>query len=124
MELSTLVAKVIAVIYISGGIAVLIGKINFNNIAEDFDKSPALTFAAGSLGIIIGMVLVEHHNNWVKNWTVLITIIGWAFLIGGLIVVVFPKSLSFFSKYYKHSFVWGLLMICFGLLFGYFGFVK
>ena len=124
MELSILVAKIIAVIYVSSGIAVLIGQINFNNIAADFKKSPALTFVAGSFGIIIGMILVECHNNWVKNWTVLITIIGWAFLIGGLIVVVFPKSLSFFSKYYKHSFVWGLLMICFGLLFGYFGFIK
>ena len=124
MELSILVAKIIAVIYISSGIAVLIGQINFNNIAADFDKSPALTFVAGAFGIIIGMVLVEYHNNWVKNWTVLITIISWSFLIGGLIVVVFPKSLSYFSKYYKPSLAWGICMICFGLLFGYFGFVK
>jgi len=124
MELSIIVAKTIAVIYISSGIAVLIGQINFNNITADFEKSPALTFVAGSFGIIIGMVLVEYHNNWVKNWTVLITIISWSFLIGGLIVTVFPKSISFINKYYKHSRAWGFYMICFGLLFGYFGFVK
>jgi hypothetical protein len=124
MELSILVAKIIAVIYISGGLAVLIGQINFNNIAADLNKSTALTFIAGSFGIIIGMVLVNFHNNWVKDWTVLITIISWTFLIGGLIVVVFPKSLSYISRYYKHSFVWGIFMICFGLLFGYFGFIK
>ena len=124
MELSIFVAKIIAVIYVSSGIAVLIGQINFNTIATDFNKSTALTFVAGSFGIIIGMVLVKYHNHWVKNWTVLITIISWTFLIGGLIVVVFPKSLSYFSKYYKHSLAWGILMICFGLLFGYFGFVK
>ncbi|MCK5198120.1 MAG: hypothetical protein KAR21_07205 [Spirochaetales bacterium] len=124
MELSILVARIFAVIYISSGIAVLIGQINFNNIAADFNKSPALTFIAGSFGIIIGMVLVKYHNNWVNNWTILITIISWALLFGGLIVVVFPKSLSYMSKYYKHSPAWGILMICFGLLFGYFGFVK
>jgi len=124
MELSILVAKIIALIYISSSIAVLIGQINFNKIAADFNKSTALTFVAGSFGIIIGMVLVKYHNNWIKNWTVLITIISWTFLIGGLIVVVFPKSLSYFSKYYKHSPAWGILMICFGLLFGYFSFVT
>ena len=124
MEISILVARIIAVIYISSGIAVLIGQLNFDNIASDFNKSAALTFIAGMVGIIIGMVLVKYHNNWVKNWTVLITIISWAFLIGGLIIVVFPKSLSYLSKYYKHSRTWGILMICFGLLFGYFGFIK
>ena len=124
MEISILVARIIAVIYISSGIAVLIGQLNFDNIASDFNKSAALTFVAGMVGIIIGMVLVKYHNNWVKNWTVLITIISWVFLIGGLIVVTLPKSLSYLSKCYKHSRVWGILMICFGLLFGYFGFLK
>ena len=124
MELSILVSKIIAVIYISSGIAVLIGQINFKEISADFNKSKALTFAAGSFGIIIGLTLVNYHNHWVNNWSVLITIISWAFLIGGLITVIFPKSLLFVSKYYKHSRVWGIFMICFGLLFGYFGFIK
>ena len=124
MELSSLIAKIISVIYISSGVAVLMGTINFNDIANDFDKSQALTFVAGSVGIIIGMVLIKFHNNWVTNWTVLITIISWAFLIGGLIVVIFPKSLSYFSKYYKHSHAWGIFMIIFGVIIGYFGFIR
>ncbi len=124
MELSILIAQIIAVIYISSGIAVLIGQLNFDNIAADFNRSKALTFVSGAFGIIIGMVLVKYHNNWVKNWTVLITIISWTMLIGGLIVVIFPKSLSYFGKRYKHSRIWGIFMICFGLLFGYFGFLK
>ena len=124
MELSKLVARIIAVIYVSGGIAILFRKVNFNDIAENLNKSPALTFIAGSFGIIIGMVLVQYHNNWVMNWTVLITIISWLFLIGGLMVVVFPGSLSYCAKFYKQSPAWGIFMICFGLLFGYFGFVQ
>jgi hypothetical protein len=124
MDLSTLVAKIIAVIYISSGIAVLIGQVSFNEIAGDLDKSPALTFIAGSLGAVSGMILLEYHNSWVKNWTVLITIFSWALLLGGISVVIFPKSLSYFSRSYKTSPIWGILMIFFGLLFGYFGFVK
>ena len=124
MELSSLVAKIISIIYISSGIAVLIGTINFNDIVEDFDKSPALTFVVGSVGIIIGIILIEYHNIWVKNWTVLVTIISWLFLIGGLVVVIIPKSLTYFNNLYKSSRIWGLYMIAFGLIIGYFGFIK
>ncbi len=124
MELSSLVAKTISVIYISSGIGVLIGTINFSDIVKDFDKSPALTFVAGSVGIIIGIILIEYHNIWIKSWEVLITIISWLFLIGGLVVVIIPKSLTYFNKFYKSSRILGLFMISIGIIFGYFGFIN
>ena len=124
MELSVLVAKIIAIIYIVSGFALLIGQINFQKIAEDFNKSPALTFIVGFLSAIVGLILVTYHNIWNANWTVLITIISWFVLIGGLIIVIYPKLFLFLSKYYKHSTIWGIFMICFGLIFGYFGFLN
>ena len=124
MELSLLVAKIIAIIYISSGIAIIIGQLNFERIADSLNKSPALTLIAGLIGMVFGVILVEHHNIWTANWTVIITIISWLFLIGGIIIVVFPKALSIISKYYKHSRAWGIFMICFGLLFGYWGFLS
>ena len=124
MELSVLVAKVIAIIYIVSGFALFIGQINFQKIAEDFDKSPALTFIVGFLSAIVGLILVTYHNIWNANWTVLITIISWFVLIGGLIIVIYPKLFLFLSKYYRHSTIWGIFMICFGLIFGYFGFLN
>ena len=123
MELSILIAKIISVIYISSGLAVLIGTINFDDIVNGFEKSPALTFVAGSVGIFIGLILIEYHNIWVKNWNVLITIISWLFLIGGVIVVIIPKSLSYYKKFIKSSRLWGIFMIIFGVLLGYFGFI-
>ncbi len=123
MELSILIAKIISVIYISTGIAVLIGTISFNDIVNDFEKSPALTFVSGCVGIIAGIILIEYHNIWVKNWTVLITIISWFMLIGGVIVVIIPKSLSYFKSFYKNSRLLGICMIIFGMVIAYFGFI-
>ena len=124
MELSTLIAKIISVIYVSSGIAILIGTINLNDIVKDFDKSPALTVVAGSVGIIIGIVLIYYHNIWIRSWEVIITIISWLFLIGGIIVVIIPKSLIYFNKLYKSFRILGLFMLLFGLIIGYFGFIK
>jgi len=123
MELSILIAKIISVIYISVGIGVLIGTINFNNIVTDLKNSAALTYIAGSVGIILGMILIEYHNIWVKNWTVLITIICWLFLIGGVTIVIFPKSLSFGKDLLLNNRLIGIFMIAFGIVFGYFGFI-
>ena len=123
MELSILIAKIISVIYISTGIAVLIGTINFNDIVKDFEKSPALIFVSGCVGIIAGIILIKYHNIWVKNWTVLITIISWFMLIGGAIVVIIPKSLSCYKDIFKRSRLWGICMIIFGMFIAYFGFI-
>lgn len=124
MELSILIAKEIAIIYIISGIAVVIGQLNFQKIAEDLAKSPSLTLITGFIGLIVGVVLVLYHNIWVMQWTVLITIISWLFLLGGIMMIIYPKSLILMSKFYKNSPLWGIFMICFGLLFGYFGFIN
>jgi len=123
MELSILIAKIISIIYISAGIGVLIGTINFNNIITDLKNSAALTYIAGSIGIILGMILIEYHNIWVKNWTVLITIISWLFLIGGVTIVIIPKSLSIGKDLLLNHRLVGIFMIAFGIVFGYFGFI-
>lgn len=91
MELSIWIARILSVIYISSGIAVVIGRLNFRQMTEDLTESPALTSITGSSGLIIGMVLVTRHNHWVKDWTVLITLISWGLLIGGFTMILFPK---------------------------------
>lgn len=124
MEISRLVARLISAVYICGGLGVLFGRIDFGKIAEDFERSPALTFISGSLTVMAGVALARYHNLWVRDWTVLITIISWLILAGGAIIVIFPGSLSILGRYYRRSPAWGIFMICFGLLLGYFGWFR
>lgn len=124
MELSILIAKIISVIYISSGIAVLIGAFKISDFVNEFEKSSTLTFISGCIGIIFGMILVNYHNIWVKNWTAIITIISWIMLVGGVIVVIIPKSLLYMKKFIVNNRLWGIFMILFGLVLGYFGFIA
>ena len=123
MELSIFIARIISIIYIFSGVAVLVKTVNLNQFVDEFDKSPTMTYLAGCFGIIFGMILVNYHNHWVGNWTVLITLIAWIMLIGGILVIVFPKSILRYKKFATGSRYWGVFMILFGLLFGYFGFL-
>ena len=124
MELSILIAKIIAVIYIASGIAVLTGTFKISDFVNEFEKSPTLTFLSGCIGIIFGMILVNYHNIWVKNWTVIITIISWIMLIGGVLVVIVPGALIYMKKLIKDNRLWGVFMLLFGLVLGYFGFIA
>jgi len=122
MELSILVARILALTYISAGIAALSGRITFSKIVDDFKSSQGLTFVSGFLALVVGVFLIQYHNIWVKDWTVLVTIVGWISLFKGIMLIAFPQSISSFSRMYTNTRVWGGLMIAVGLLFGYFGF--
>lgn len=119
MELSILVAKILALVYISAGVGALRGTITFGKIVQDFEKSPALTYMTGFIALVMGALLVNYHNIWVKDWTVLITIVAWAALIKGVFLIAFPGYISAFKGWYKNTKAWGVFMLALGVLFGY-----
>lgn len=124
MALSIFVARCLSVVYVSAGIAAVSGKISFNRVIEDFERSPGLTYITGFITIIAGMSLVTYHNIWVKDWAVVITIIGWLALVKGFMFIAFPGLISSFKGMYKNAKAWGVLVIALGILFGYLGFIA
>lgn len=50
------------------------------------------TYLAGALWFIAGLSIIRKHNLWMFNWPVLITLIGWFALLGGLARMFFPKA--------------------------------
>ena len=124
MELSIMVAKIIAVIYIITGFGILTGKINFPEIVSSLENSPALRYLAGAVGMTIGLILVTYHNIWVANWTVLITVAGWAFAVGGILVVLVPGSISWGKGFLNNSKLLGIVMLVIGVVFGCLRFIN
>ena len=51
-----------------------------------------LTYLAGLLWFLGGLVVVRLHNRWSVSWPVTITLVGWFFLVGGLFRLFFPEA--------------------------------
>jgi hypothetical protein len=51
---------------------------------------PRLTYLAGLVWFLGGIVIVRLHNRWSIGWPLAITLVGWFFLIGGLFPMFFP----------------------------------
>ncbi|MDH5596530.1 MAG: hypothetical protein OEY44_00370 [Candidatus Peregrinibacteria bacterium] len=124
MELSILVAKIASLTYFSAGIAAFGGKIDYKKMVDSFGQSPALTYMTGLFALIIGMILVEHHNIWVMDWPVLVTIIGWASTIKGVMLIAAPEVMSSFKPVFKNTTGVGIFLFALGALFGYYGFLA
>lgn len=126
MELTILVAKIFALYMLAAGVGLLSGQVNINKMIKGFEDSQALTFMSGFFMLVIGALLVQYHNIWSGPWwVVLITLLGWATLIKGLLFIAYPQSIFFFRGIYKNvKPSWGVLPLAVGLLLGYFLFVA
>lgn len=127
MELSRLIAQILAVIYLSAAIGGLLNRDFYRSIAEDIYKNRLVTFLMGFLGIIFGMLLIHFHNIWVRDWPVLITIVGWIALLKGINLIAFPQlfrkiAAPFLSETGIRIYPYATLLI--GLLFAWLGFFK
>lgn len=91
MEISIFLAKVIGLCFILFAISMFIAKSYYFSVMKNLANDPAIPILAGSINLIIGVLLVVIHNVWQMNWTVLITLIGWLTLIRGFILLTFPK---------------------------------
>jgi uncharacterized membrane protein HdeD (DUF308 family) len=111
---------------------ILIAKIasganHYRKIANDPFSNAGLTYLAGVITVIIGLLIVTYHNRWTKNWTVLITILGCLALVKGIFLIAFPQFVQSLSERMFTDFgsrVFSYAPLCLGLLFAYFGFVS
>src|SRR6476659_6355559 len=48
------------------------------------DQIPPVVYLSGTLMFVGGLAVVRVHNQWKRDWTVLVTLSGWFFLLLGL----------------------------------------
>ncbi len=77
----------------AAGIAGLSGRIRWTDLIDEFDRSPALTFMTGFVVFAIGAAMVLVHTSWTDPLAIVVTLIGWAALAEGLLILVLPGPL-------------------------------
>jgi hypothetical protein len=127
MELSILIAKITALIYLSASLGRFFSRDYYRRISDDMYKNTALTYMMGFMAVIVGFLIIHYHNLWGRDWSVLITILGWLALIKGVLIIVFPKLIQRLSEPFltvRAQKIIPYVTLLIGLLFGYFGFVR
>ncbi len=91
MEISLFLARVIGItmaILYAGAI------INFKRLQtslRQIEEQPVILFISGFMALVLGVLILQVHNFWVWDWTIIITLIGWLMVIIGSIRILIPN---------------------------------
>lgn len=80
MEVSLFLAKFIGLYMLIQGITLFLRASDLKGVAKEFAKSPLLQMFMGSIGVIIGLLIVMTHTIWDTYWQSLISVFGWLVL--------------------------------------------
>ena len=83
--------------------ATLINLGSISTLVESVSHDPALVMVSGVLSFVAGLAVVRVHNHWAGDWAVLVTILGWLLLIGGLVRMLFPIWLAGMAANFAQS---------------------
>jgi hypothetical protein len=92
MELEMADSKRIAALLGPTLIALAISEaMNLRNLAEA-SAPVGLVYLNGTLLFVAGVAILRDHNRWRGGWPVLVTVLGWFAVLGGLIRMFLPAA--------------------------------
>jgi uncharacterized membrane protein len=91
MAISTYLAKLIGPIFLTIGIGMLVNGAFYRDLITEAVASHVLIYLSGVLSLLAGLAIVMAHNRWSASWPVIITVLGWLMVIGGVIRIVVPQ---------------------------------
>jgi uncharacterized protein YjeT (DUF2065 family) len=118
---SILLAQLLGPYLAIAGIGIFFNPKNCQQMAHEYTQSAALTYFGGVMALFFGLLIIQFHNNWAADWTVIITLFGWLGLVKGACLLLIPGQVKkFAARYYQGStrplIIQSLIIIAIGVL--------
>jgi vacuolar-type H+-ATPase subunit I/STV1 len=112
--LTTFLAKLIGLLTLIFSLALVLRGEDFVAIMTSFMRDRAILILFGMIALGSGLAMVLAHNRWSGGiLTVVVTVLGWIFLIRGLLILFLPSdtleafiaALRFEERFYLYALV-------------------
>jgi hypothetical protein len=90
MPAAKLIARLIGPLFVAIGIGMLVNPTFYAVAVGEGVHSPVLIAISGMATLLAGIAILNAHHAWTADWRVLVTLIGWLFIIGGLLRLIVP----------------------------------
>jgi hypothetical protein len=94
MAPTKLIAGLIGPLMAAMGIAMLVNRRMFPEMAAQLAQNYAVIFLSGILSLLAGVAIVRVHNLWNGGWPVIVTVMGWLLIAGGLARMWAPQMVA------------------------------
>ena len=85
------ISKFLGPIILVLSIPMILSPASFQQMARRFIADSPLVVISGILAMTAGLSIVNTHNIWVLGWPVIVTLLGWALVLGGASRIVAPR---------------------------------
>jgi len=93
MNRSIFIAGLMGPVFLVLGTSIFLNGDMFPELARQIQANTALVIIAGAIVLVAGLAVVRLHNVW-SGWPVLVTVMGWLLVIGGLLRMLLPRQLA------------------------------
>ena len=90
---SLVIAQILGPMYVIVAVGLLFNPAAYRGIFEGILENPAAVYFSGYLALIFGLVILAFHPSWNPDWTAVVTLMGWAGLIKGSLLVICPGAM-------------------------------
>jgi hypothetical protein len=94
MDTSLFLARLLGPVLVVLAVGLLVRQDSWRTMAREFMASRPLLFLSGFLTLLGGLAIVNTHNVWEAGWPVVITIFGWLAVVGGVLRMLFPQTVT------------------------------
>ncbi len=85
------ISKLLGPVLLVLGIPMIITPTSLQETTRRFLADSPLVLISGVLAMTAGLSIVNTHNVWVLDWTLIVTLLGWALVLGGAVRIVAPR---------------------------------
>ena len=86
------ISKFLGPVILTLSVPMIVTPTSLQETTRRFLADSPLVLISGVLAMTAGLSIVNTHNVWVLDWALIVTLFGWAFLLGGALRIVAPRS--------------------------------
>ncbi len=117
--ITSIIGQILGISYLVLAISILINKKNIAIIIEKITRDNSRLWFVGFISVVFGVILISFSNfdNWISS---LVTLIGIASFIKGIIVMWYPKRMQkYYFKFTQRKFsifLFGILVLILSII--------
>ena len=90
METSIFLSRVIGPLFIIVSLGLIVNTADYKAMLKDVGKNPFALYIGGFIAYLFGALIIVVHNVWGWNSGVILTLVGYAGLLKGICILLFP----------------------------------
>jgi len=89
-----LIARLAGPLFVVIGLGILFNASFYAGMVVEAVHSPTLVYLSGVASLLAGVAILNAYRAWTASWRVIVTVLGWLCVIGGIMRIVLPQIVT------------------------------